>query len=70
MRTPGLDASASGAVLARWAARLSAILIRGNAAVERQAWADREALFGTGEESGALGHQLPEGDCAYELLVR
>ena len=70
-RTPGLDATATGAVVARWAARLSATLIRGNAAVERAAWADRETLCGVGgDEEGVLGHQLPEGDCAYELLVR
>ena len=36
-RTPGLDASAVSAVVARWAARLSAILIRGNGMLFRAA---------------------------------
>ena len=69
-RTPGLDATATGAVVARWAARLSATPVRGNAAVERAAWADRETLRVDGDAEGVLGHQLPLRDCAYELLVR
>mgnify|MGYP003316919635 CR=1 FL=1 len=34
-RTPGLEDDALGAVVARWGARLSALLIRGNGAVVR-----------------------------------
>ena len=69
-RQPGLDDSAVGAVVARWGARLSAILLRGNAAVVQA---------GGGEwhvpphvdfpDSCSLGHLVPEDDCSYELLV-
>ena len=69
-RTPGLEAHAVGLVLDRWAARLSAILIRGNAAVVRARGAPYEAPAHVEEPGGPpLPHRLPEGDSAYELLV-
>ena len=56
-------------VVARWSARLSALLIQGNAAVVRstqlniafphRAWNDTATV---------LPHSLPEGECFYELL--
>ena len=51
--------------------RLSAILIRGNGAVERDALGAHGLADGR-EPSGGGGlcHQIPEGDSAYELLVR
>ena len=59
-----------GALVARWAARLSALLIRGNAAVVRHAQGTFAAplLGGAAGEAFALPHCLPEGACAYELL--
>ena len=69
-RTPGLEAHAVGIVLDRWAARLSAILIRGNAAAVRAGGAPYEAPNHVEEPDGPpLPHRLPEGDSVYELLV-
>ena len=65
---PGRDGAAA-AVGARWAARLSALLIRGNAAVHRAAQPERpdigRAWCG---EVAPLPHLVPEGDCLYEVL--
>ena len=59
----------AAALTARWGARLSALLIRGNAAVHR---ACRAALGVAPRpwsgEAGPLPHSLPEGECNYELL--
>ena len=59
----------AAATAARWGARLSALLIRGNAAVQRAArpqcgrsprpWQD---------DAGALPHQVPGGPSSFELL--
>ena len=57
-------------VVSRWGARLSAILIRGNAAVVRACIGERPtAPHVDGPGAAALSHLLPEGDCAYELGV-
>ena len=59
----------AAAVVARWAAQLSALLIRGNAAVLR---ASREEAFVSPRpwvaEVAPLPHVLPEGPSSYELL--
>ena len=69
-RCPGLDASAVGPVVARWGARLSALLLRGNAAVMRAGGLPRPATLGVDAPgSASLCHSLPVGECAYELLV-
>ena len=61
-------------LLARWAARLSALLIRGNALVLREVLPRAaEQRVGAGQEAagfGGLPEHLPEGDSVYELLVR
>ena len=63
---PGLDIAATMA--ARWGARLSALLIRGNAAVQRAAHCElRDEPRPWAAEVGSLPHLLPEGDCSYEL---
>ena len=55
---------------APWATRLSAILLRGNAALQRHAgWAPPGPPCAVVPLAGALGHMVPEGDFAYELLV-
>ena len=59
----------AAALTARWGARLSALLIRGNAVVHRACW----AALGVAPrpwsgEAGPLPHSLPEGECNYELL--
>ena len=56
-------------VIARWGARLSAILIRGNAAVVR-AGGGEQYIAPHVDFPGApsLQHLIPEDDCAYELL--
>ena len=57
-------------MVARWAARLSAALLRGNAAVLRRAGyspPSRE-VPDQGDEA-PLPHLVPEGPSAYELLV-
>ena len=69
-RTPGFGPEAQGLVVARWAARLSATLLRGNAAVLRRAGyspPSREAPD-HGDEA-PLPHLVPEGPSSYELLV-
>ena len=70
-RTPGLEDDALGAIVARWGARLSALLIRGNGVVVRAccdlSWAASPHVDVPGHPS--LHHLVPEGDCAYELLV-
>ena len=69
-RTPSL-AGAASTVTARWAARLSALLYRGNAAVVQAAQpAFPVVARGTAASGGGLSHLIPEGDSAYELLVR
>ena len=70
-RTVALSDEALGQVVSRWAARLSAILIRGSAAVLTHAGfapaaAPRDCVVG----AGPLPHIVPEDDSAYELLVR
>ena len=70
-RTPALAGSAS-LVTARWTARLSAALLRGNSAVVLAA---RPAFVSVAPRAGAflgagLPHLLPDGDSAYELLIR
>ena len=69
-RTAGLNFSALSTVVAWWAMRLSAVLIRGNAAVLRAAgWVPPPGSRNAVPLSGSLAHLAPEGDSAYELLV-
>ena len=69
-RTPGFDDSALSAVVSRWATRLSAVLLRGNAAILRSAgWTPRHGPRNAVHLSGPLAHVVPEGDSVYELLV-
>ena len=72
-RTPGLDVDsydACGAVVARWGARLSALLIRGNGAVVRAGTLSHPIAPHVDVPGNPGLHDLvPEGDCAYELLV-
>ena len=68
-RTPGLPAWATGAVVSRWAARLSALVIRGNAAAVRGVLPPWAVVPGGEGISSVLPHSTPEGDSAYELLV-
>jgi hypothetical protein len=69
-RAPGLEAQAVGLVVSRWAARLSAALLRGNAAVLRRAGYSLPPRCDAEVGDGApLAHLLPEGPSAYELLV-
>ena len=68
-RTP-LLAGAAAAVTARWAARLSALLYRGNAAVVGAARPVLPVSVGRSQVGAGLPHRLPEGDSSYELLVR
>ena len=69
-RTPGLLDAPVSPVLSRWVARLSATLMRGNAAIVHglgarlPCAAPRDAA-----PSGPLPAVCPEGDSAYELLV-
>ena len=61
-----------GAVVAWWGARLSALLIRGNALALRVLApppAPEPLAMGV-LGYGPLPHAVPEGDSAYELLVR
>ena len=61
---------AVGLVVARWGARLSATLIRGNAAVYRRAgYTPPPARAADPSPGGPLAHLVPEGDSAYELWV-
>ena len=61
---------AAAAIAARWGARLSALLIRGNAAVQRAGQPTLPLAPRRPWEADAppLPHALPEGDCSYELL--
>ena len=69
-RQPGLDDSALGAVIARWGARLSAIMIRGNAAIVQEGGVECTVPPNVDfHDPCPLAHLVPEGDCAYELLV-
>ena len=68
-RSPCRDAdSIAAATCARWGARLSALLVRGNAACHRAA---RVALPEEARpwraDAGTLPHLLPEGPCLYEV---
>ena len=57
-------------MLARWVARLSAALLRGNAAVHRRAgYAPPARVAGEPSPVGPLAHVVPEGESSYELLV-
>ena len=68
-RSAGPGREYSSAIAARWAARLSALLMRGNAAVQRAARTDeRPVPRPWSEDAGALPHLLPEGECLYELV--
>ena len=69
-RTAGLGDSALGAVVSRWACRLSATLLRGNAAALRHAgWSPPRIPRDAVPLGGPPGHAVPEGESAYELLV-
>ena len=64
------DAAAS-ALTARWAARLSALLARGNAAVVRATQTAPVAFVRPWcADAVPLPHSLPEGDCEYDLLCQ
>ena len=69
-REPGLPAGAEGAVVSRWAARLSAHLIRGCAACVRDVLPGPPTAW-PGEPAHGLGlpQCRPDGHSAYELLV-
>ena len=69
-KTPGLGSDAVGLVVSRWAARLSAALLRGNAATLRRAGfaPPRPCPVDLGD-SVPLAHVVPEGTSAYELYV-
>ncbi len=70
VRALGLGPEATGRVMAHWAARLSAALLRGNAAVLRRAgctpppWTHVDVADGS-----PLARLVPEGPSAYELFV-
>ena len=67
---PGLDDDSCGAVKARWGARLSALLIRGNGAVVPAATLSHPIAQHVDFPGNPGLHDLvPEGDSAYELLV-
>ena len=68
-RTPGLEASAVSKVVERWAARLSATLLRGNGALYRAAGLSAVEPALPGDAAAGMACCIPEGDCAYELLV-
>ena len=69
-RTPGIDEDSCGAVVARWGARLSALLIRGNGAVVRAGTLSHPIAPHVDFPGNPELHDLvPEGECAYELLV-
>ena len=70
-RTAGLEAGSAGVVVARWGARLSAILIRGNGATVRAGGVPlAPAPHYDVEGAPGLACSVPDGDSAYELLVR
>jgi len=61
---------AVGLIVSRWMARLSAALIRGNAAVHRRAgYCPPPTRASEPAPGGPLAHLVPEGDSAYELWV-
>ena len=69
-RSPELPEGSEGVVVARWAARLSALLVRGNGLVARHVLpAGAAAPPPPAGGSTRLPHCLPEGESAYELLV-
>ena len=66
----GYASGAEALVLARWVARLSAALLRGNAAVHRRAgYAPPARVAEDASPADPLAHLVPEGESAYELLV-
>ena len=68
-RNPALPDGAESAAVARWAARLSALLIQGNGAVHRAARTPAPAEPRPWlADSPALPHCVPDGVCSYELL--
>ena len=70
-RYPVFQDEASAALVSRWSARLSALLIKGNAAVVRHSVAIDPAPIRVDSWEGArtgLPHLLPEGDSSYELV--
>ena len=68
-RSTGPGREYSSAIAARWGARLSALLVRGNAAVQRAAKAaPPPAPRPWCAAAGTLPHLLPEGECLYELM--
>ena len=59
----------ASAICARWGARLSALIVRGNAAVHRLALpAEVMEHRPWCEGAPALPHLLPHGSCLYEVL--
>ena len=69
-RAPGLEPEAVGLVVSRWTARLSAALLRGNAAVLQRAGYSIPPRCDADVGDGApLALLVPEGPSAYELLV-
>ena len=68
-RTPGLPPWAVGTVVARWVARLSALVIRGNAAALRAMLPEQVVAPAAVGLQSRLPHMSPEGESAYELLV-
>ena len=71
-RLEGFDDGDHGSIVAWWGARLSALLLRGNALALRtiapSPAAEPVALGIQGV--GPLAHAVPTGDSVYELLVR
>ena len=68
-RTAGLGTDAVSVIVDRWASRLSAILIRGNGAAVRALGLSPCEPPLAYEGGPGLACCIPEGDCAYELLV-
>ena len=69
-KTPGLASDAVGLVVSRWAARLSAALLRGNVATLRRAgFAPLSPCPVDVGDGVPLAHVVPEGTSAYELYV-
>ena len=69
-RTSGLAPEAVGLVVTRWLARLSALVIRGNAEAVRGLLPRWELASAARPGVGRLPHMTPEGESAYELMVR
>ena len=68
-RTAGVGDEAVGALVDRWASRLSATLIRGNGAIVRVAGLGSPQPPLGGAAIPGLACCIPEGACSYELLV-